>query len=46
LGGSDFAGWRETIGDRVVAASMIDRLVHHAEVINSKETATASKTAT
>jgi DNA replication protein DnaC len=26
--------WGEVFGDDVVAAAMIDRLVHHAEVIN------------
>jgi DNA replication protein DnaC len=28
-----FVRWDETFGDEVVAAAMIDRLVHHAEVI-------------
>ena len=28
--------WGETFGDDVVAAAMIDRLVHHAEVISLK----------
>ena len=28
--------WGETFGDEVVAAAMIDRLVHHAEVIALK----------
>jgi DNA replication protein DnaC len=28
--------WGETFGDDVVAAAMIDRLVHHAEVIALK----------
>ena len=41
-----FGRWGEVFGDDVVAAAMIDRLVHHAEVIALKETATASKTAT
>lgn len=31
-----FARWGETFGDPIVAAAMIDRLVHHAEVINLK----------
>jgi DNA replication protein DnaC len=31
-----FARWGEVFGDPVVAAAMIDRLVHHAEVINLK----------
>ncbi|MCV7185732.1 ATP-binding protein [Mycolicibacterium murale] len=41
-----FGRWGEVFGDGVVAAAMIDRLVHHAEVISLKETATASKTET
>ena len=28
--------WGEVFGDDTVAAAMIDRLVHHAEVINLK----------
>ena len=31
-----FGRWTETFGDDVVAAAMIDRLVHHAEVISLK----------
>ena len=31
-----FAAWGEIFGDPVVAAAMIDRLVHHAEIINMK----------
>ena len=31
-----FGRWGETFGDNVVAAAMIDRLVHHAEVIALK----------
>ena len=31
-----FGRWGEVFGDEVVAAAMIDRLVHHAEVIASK----------
>jgi DNA replication protein DnaC len=31
-----FSGWGEIFGDEVVAAAMIDRLVHHAEVIALK----------
>jgi hypothetical protein len=38
--------WGEVVGDDVVAAAMIDRLVHHAEVISSRVTATGSRTAT
>jgi DNA replication protein DnaC len=31
-----FGRWGETFGDEVAAAAMIDRLVHHAEVISLK----------
>ena len=31
-----FCRWGEVFGDDTVAAAMIDRLVHHAEVINLK----------
>ena len=31
-----FGRWGEVFGDPVVAAAMIDRLVHHAEVVSSK----------
>jgi DNA replication protein DnaC len=31
-----FGRWGEVFGDEVVAAAMIDRLVHHAEVISLK----------
>ena len=31
-----FTGWGEIFGDPVVAAAMIDRLVHQAEIINLK----------
>jgi len=31
-----FGRWGETFGDEVIAATMIDRLVHHAEVIALK----------
>jgi DNA replication protein DnaC len=31
-----FGRWGETFSDDVVAAAMIDRLVHHAEVISLK----------
>jgi DNA replication protein DnaC len=31
-----FGRWGETFGDEVVAAAMIDRLVHHAEVVSLK----------
>ena len=31
-----FGRWGEVFGDDVVAAAMIDRLVHHAEVISLK----------
>ena len=41
-----FSAWGEIFGDEVTAAAMVDRLVHHAEILPSKATATASKTAT
>jgi hypothetical protein len=28
-----FSGWGEIFGDDIVAAAMIDRLVHHAEIV-------------
>ena len=31
-----FSGWREIFGDEIVAAAMIDRLVHHAEILSLK----------
>ena len=31
-----FWGWGEIFGDDVVAAAMIDRLVHHAEILALK----------
>jgi DNA replication protein DnaC len=31
-----FSRWGEIFGDEVVAAAMIDRLVHHAEILNLK----------
>ena len=31
-----FSAWGEIFGDDVVAAAMIDRLVHHAEIIALK----------
>jgi DNA replication protein DnaC len=31
-----FGRWGEVFGDATVAAAMIDRLVHHAEVISLK----------
>jgi len=39
------SGWGEIFGDDVVAAAMIDRLVHHAEIVALKK-ATATATAT
>ena len=32
-----FGRWGETFGDEVVAAAMIDRLVHHVEVIRCRQ---------
>ena len=31
-----FSGWGEIFGDEVVAVAMIDRLVHHAEILSLK----------
>ncbi len=31
-----FSGWGEIFGDDVVAAAMIDRLIHHAEIVSLK----------
>ena len=31
-----FSGWGEILGDETVAAAMIDRLVHHAEILSLK----------
>jgi DNA replication protein DnaC len=31
-----FSGWGEIFGDEIVAAAMIDRLVHHAEILALK----------
>jgi DNA replication protein DnaC len=33
-----FSAWGEIFGDEVVAAAMIDRLVHHAEILSTKGT--------
>ena len=35
-----FARWGDVFGDQVVAAAMIDRIVHHAEVITTNGTQT------
>ena len=32
----DFARWGETLADPIIAAALIDRLVHHAEIIALK----------
>ena len=37
-----FGRWGEVVGDDVVAAAMIDRLVHHAEVISMGGTQSCS----
>ena len=39
-----FSAWGEIFGDDVTAAAMIDRLVHHAEILAFKATPTASRT--
>src|SRR3954465_13316546 len=41
-----FSRWGEIFGDDVVAAAMIDRLVHHAQVLSPKAIPTGSKTKT
>jgi hypothetical protein len=41
-----FGRWGEVFGDDVVAAAMIDRLVHHAEVVSLKGDSYRSKTET
>jgi DNA replication protein DnaC len=41
-----FGRWGEVFGDDVVAAAMIDRLVHHARSSPSRATATGSRTVT
>jgi DNA replication protein DnaC len=33
-----FGRWGETFSDDIVAAAMIDRLVHHAEVLDTNGT--------
>jgi IstB-like ATP binding protein len=33
-----FSGWGEIFGDDIVAAAMIDRLVHHAEIVATNGT--------
>jgi DNA replication protein DnaC len=47
MSNKQFGRWGEAFDDHdVVAAAMIDRLVHHADVLTSKETATDSRPAT
>jgi hypothetical protein len=41
-----FSSWGEIFGDEVTAAAMIDRLVHHAEILALRETASACATRT
>jgi DNA replication protein DnaC len=41
-----FGRWGEVFGDEVVAAAMIDRLVHHAEVVSLRGDSYGSKTET
>ncbi len=41
-----FSAWGEIFGDDVVAAAIIDRPVHHAEILALRATPTGSKTAT
>src|SRR5207248_2252036 len=40
-----FEAWGEILGDAMVAAALIDRLVHHATMVPSKARATASANA-
>jgi DNA replication protein DnaC len=37
-----FGRWGEVFGDEIVAAAMIDRLVHHAEVLTMGGTQSCS----
>jgi len=41
-----FSAWGEIFGDDATAAAMIDRLVHHAEILSSRTTAIALRTTT
>src|ERR671931_235289 len=38
-----FSAWGEIFGDEVTATAMIDRLVHHAEILSLRATATPSR---
>ena len=38
-----FSGWGGVFGDQAVAAAMIDRIVHHADVLTLKGTATRDR---
>jgi DNA replication protein DnaC len=40
-----FSGWGGIFGDQAVAAAMIDRVVHHANVLTSRAPATGYATA-
>ena len=33
-----FSKWGEIFGDDIVATAMIDRLIHHAEILSTKGT--------
>jgi hypothetical protein len=35
-----FSGWGEIFGDDMAATAMVDRLIHHAEILSPKATAT------
>uniref|UniRef100_UPI0035E417CD ATP-binding protein n=1 Tax=Corynebacterium belfantii TaxID=2014537 RepID=UPI0035E417CD len=37
-----FSRWGECFGDQTIAAAMIDRVVHHEEILTHKAPATAS----
>jgi hypothetical protein len=41
-----FSAWGEIFGDDMAATAMVDRLIHHAEILSLKAIPTASKTAT
>nr|WP_274708117.1 ATP-binding protein [Arthrobacter sp. H16F315] len=38
-----FARWGDVFRDQTIASAMIDRIVHHADVISLKATATGSE---
>ena len=40
-----FSAWGEIVGDDMAATAMIDRLIHHAEMLSLKGAATATGSA-